>query len=136
MREKFAAAFVLALTLHRAPTLAEIDAYISSSPPSVPMEEPGPASQALGAIAEDLAEAGDVAGAQQAEADLEVAPAAAVAHWRNRAQLAIADAQIRAEDPQAALATIKHMPSLTQDTPDPYARIRLLMKLAAIPARP
>lgn len=136
MRQKYVAAFTLALALHRAPTLAEIDAYAHSLPQTTPTEEAGPASQALGAIAEDLAKAGDVAGALEADADFDAAPAAAVAYWRNRALQAIAEAQIRSDDPRAALATIKRLPDASLNIPDPYVRMRLLQQLAAIPPRP
>ncbi|MFG1364060.1 hypothetical protein [Xanthobacter versatilis] len=91
---------------------------------------PGPKALALSEIVSDLACQGQIAEAWKFEAELEPQGPndEVVAEARDAALAALADAQLMAGDPQAALSTTLRI--------TPPSRLRSLLKLAAVSPRP
>jgi hypothetical protein len=96
---------------------------------SVETAHPGPKADALMAIASRMATMGDVNSAIQAEAGLEGEPRDVLRALRDAALVAISNAQLRADDPEAALATALRISQ-------PSEQAKSLLKLAALPPRP
>ena len=95
---------------------------------SVETAHPGPKADALMAIAVRMAAIGDVNSAIQAEAGLEGEPPGVLKVPRDAALVAISDAQLRSDDPEAALATALRISQPTEQA-------KPLLKLAALPPR-
>ncbi len=128
-QKRFAAAMAMMMGGAKIPPVdAAAEAQFRQLEASVPTVHPGPRADALRAIAVVMAEKGDITSAIQAEAGLEGEPRNALSGPRNAALIAICDAQLRADNPEAALATALRIVQTTEQE-------RLLLKLAAMPAR-
>ena len=93
---------------------------------------PGPKALALAEIVSDLARQGRIVEAWKFEAELEPTGSnnEVVAEARDGALVALAEAQLKAGDPQGAFATVLRL------TPRAHHKLRLMLRLAAIPPRP
>jgi hypothetical protein len=110
------------------PTDAAMAGQLRQLEGSVETAHPGPKADALMAIALRMATMGDVSSAIQAEAGLEGEPRNALKALRDAALVAISNAQLRADDPEAALATALRISQPTEQA-------KPLLKLAALPPR-
>ena len=108
--------------LTREQLMAEAQRLAQSLPPLVP----GPKAGVLRAITLALAEAGDVAGALQAEAGLEAEPRDALQGPRDEALAAIAGALATSGDLRPSFATAMRIA-------EPQSRAKSLLRLAAVP---
>jgi tetratricopeptide (TPR) repeat protein len=106
------------------PTPEQIKGAIERAKAALPPQVAGPGAQARSAVVRELAEQGDLRGALEVEAQLEVEPRGVLAPPRDGALLAIADAQIKAGDLRGALAT-------TLQVSPGLGRWNILLRLAA-----